>query len=110
MRRMMIVAGLMALTMSAAADAQSPVNARQLNQERRIDAGERSGKLTRTEAYRLKTEQRSIARLKARLKARHGGRLTAADKRLIHARQERANAHILSQKHDAQRGKDHLKL
>jgi hypothetical protein len=110
MRKMIIAAGLAALTMGAAAEAQHPVNARQINQERRIDAGKRSGKLTHAETARLKAEQRSIARLEAQLKARHGGRLTAADKRLIHRRQEQANAHILAQKRDAQRGKNHLKL
>jgi hypothetical protein len=94
----------------SSAQAQHPTNIRQLNQERRIDAGTRSGKLTRAEAARLKSEQAAISRLERRLKATHGGRLTAADKRLIHARQEQANRHILAQKHDSQRGKNHLKL
>jgi hypothetical protein len=110
MRKILTALGLVALTAGAAAQAESPVNARQLNQERRIDAGKRSGKLTNAEAARLKAEQRSIARLESQLKARHGGHLTAADKRLIHRRQEQANAHILSQKHDAQRGRNKLKL
>lgn len=110
MRTVTIALALATLAVGAAAEAQSPVNVRQANQERRIDAGTRSGKLTRSEAARLKAEQRSIARLKADLKARHGGRLTAADKRLIHARQDAANRHILRQKHDTQRGKNHLKL
>lgn len=108
MRRIIMAIGLAALTAGTAAPAQ--VNARQVNQERRIDAGQRSGKLTHAEARRLKAEQRSIERLKSQLKARHGGKLTAADKRLIHRRQEQANAHILNQKHDAHRGKNHLKL
>ncbi|WP_267395748.1 MULTISPECIES: hypothetical protein [unclassified Sphingomonas] len=110
MRKMIMAMSMAALTMAAAANAERPVNARQLNQERRIDAGTRSGKLTHSEASRLKSEQRSIANLKTRLKARHGGHLTAADKRLIHRKQERANSHILAQKRDAQRGKNHLKL
>ena len=110
MRKMMIAMGIAALTLGTAANAERPVNARQLNQERRIDAGKRSGKLTQAEANRLKAEQRSIARLRVQLKARHGGHLTAADKRLIHRRQEQANAHILMQKHDAQRGRNRLKL
>lgn len=100
--------GLVAIGTTAVA--QSPVNVRQANQERRIDAGERSGKLTRAEQARLKSEQRSIAQLEKQLRARHGGRLTAADKRLIHSRQEAANRHILAQKHDTQRGKNKLKL
>jgi hypothetical protein len=98
------------VTIGTAAIAQSPVNVRQANQERRIDAGERSGKLTHSENARLKSEQRSIAQLEKQLRARHGGHLTAADKRLIHSRQEAANHHILAQKYDAQRGKNKLKL
>jgi len=106
--RTALLAGLVA--MGTTAIAQSPVNVRQANQERRIDAGHRSGKLTRAEEARLKAEQRSIARLERQLKARHGGRLTAADKRLIHRRQEAANRHILAQKYDTQRGRNKLKL
>ncbi|MDO6415959.1 hypothetical protein Q4F19_16335 [Sphingomonas sp. BIUV-7] len=100
--------GLVAIGTSAVA--AGPVNVRQANQERRIDAGERSGKLTHAEQARLDAEQRSIKRLEAQLKARHGGHLTAADKRLIHSRQEAANRHILAQKQDSQRGRNKLKL
>jgi uncharacterized protein HemX len=102
-----LLLGLAAIGTSAIA--AGPVNVRQANQERRIDAGHRSGKLTRAEEARLNAEQRSIKRLEAQLKARHG-RLTAADKRLIHSRQEAANRHILAQKGDAQRGRNKLKL
>jgi len=103
-----LILGLAAIGTTAIA--AGPVNVRQANQERRIDAGHRSGKLTRAEEARLDSEQRSIKRLEAQLKARHGGRLTAADKRLIHARQETANRHILAQKQDRQRGANKLKL
>lgn len=98
------------VTTGAATVALSQVNVRQANQERRIDAGTRSGKLTHAEKARLDAEQRSIARLEKQLRARHGGRLTAADKRLIHSRQEAANRHILAQKHDSQRGRNKLRL
>lgn len=109
---MRIIVAALALGALAAGTAASagPVNVRQANQQRRIDAGVRSGKLTRSEAARLRTEQRSIEREKAVLKARHGGHLTAADKRRIHYRQQRANSHILAQKHDGQRGRNKLKL
>ena len=110
MRKMIMAMSMAALTVSGVAYAEHPVNARQLNQERRIDAGKRSGKLTQAETNRLKAEQHSISRLESQLKARHGGHLTVADKRRIHSRQDQANAHILSQKRDRQRGKNHLKL
>ena len=110
MKKLITVAVLAALGLGAVAQAAPNVNARQLNQERRIDAGTRSGKLTRSEAARLKSEQRAIAMERNRLKARHGGRLTARDKRVLQARQEAANRHILSQKQDGQRGRNKLKL
>ncbi len=97
-------AGALALLAVAVPSVAAPVNVRQLNQERRIDAGVRSGKLTRHEARRLKNEQRLIAMQKARMKARHGGRLTRADKARIHAHQNAANRHILRLKHNGVRG------
>ena len=110
MRILPLALALATLGLGSAAQAQAPVNARQLNQERRIDAGQRSGKLTGNEAARLDAEQRSIRRLEDQLRARHGGHLTRADKRLIKQRQEAANRHILQQKHDAQRGRNKLKI
>ena len=110
MRIIVTALGIAALALGATAEAARPANLRQLNQERRIDAGVRSGKLTRAEANRLKAEQRSIAQLRVTRKARHGGQLTSADKRTIERRQEAANAHILGQKNDGQRGKNHLKI
>ncbi|GHH22326.1 hypothetical protein GCM10008023_32230 [Sphingomonas glacialis] len=98
------------VTLSAALPAIAQVNLRQLNQERRTDAGDRSGKLTRAESARLKAQQRSIDRLEARQRAGHGGRLTPADKRMIHDRQAEADRAITHQKHDSQRGRNHLKL
>ena len=103
-------AALASLGVAGVATAQSPVNARQFNQERRIDAGVRSGKLTRAEEARLKAQQRSIALEERRMRARNGGRLTAHDKAVLHARQEQANRAILAQKHDRQRGRNHLKI
>ncbi len=110
MKKIVTALVLGALTLGSVATAQAAVNARQVNQERRIDAGKRSGKLTPREAARLKAEQRSISNQEARLRARHGGHLTARDKQTIHARQERANRAILASKRNAHRGKNHLKL
>ncbi len=110
MRKAIMAALAATLTVSAALPATAQVNLRQRNQERRIDAGDRSGKLTRVESARLKAQQRSIERLEARQRARHGGRLTPADKRMIHDRQAEADRSITHQKHDSQRGRNHLKL
>lgn len=110
MKKLIATALLGALGFGAVAQAAPVVNVRQANQERRIDAGKRSGKLTHAEAARLKAEQRQIAMQEKRMRARHGGKLTARDRRTIHARQEAANRHILNQKSDAQRGPNKLKL
>ena len=110
MRKMMMALVLGAVTLGGTAAVAGPVNVRQVNQERRIDAGHRSGKLTTREAAQLRAEQRAIQRYTARQRARHGGHLTAADKRTIHAMQARANRHILAQKRDRQRGRNHLHL
>ena len=75
-----------------------------------FDAGHRSGKLTRAETNRLKAQQAAISREEQRMRARHGGKLTARDKRVIHAKQDQANRAILREKHDRQRGKNHLKI
>lgn len=96
-------------TATTALPAVAQVNVRQANQERRIDAGRRSGKLTVAEGARLRAQQRSIKRLTARLRAQHG-HLTAADKRMIHDRQAEADRAITHQKHDYQRGRNHLHL
>lgn len=110
MKRIFLALTLGALTVGSAATAQKPVNLKQANQERRIDAGVRSGKLSPGEAAGLKAQQHSIASDEMRLKARHGGHLTAYDKRIIHARQARANRAILAKKHNRLRGRNHLKV
>lgn len=110
MRKALMALAAATLTIATALPAVAQVNVRQLNQERRIDAGRRSGKLTVAEASRLKAQQRAVQRLEASLRAKHGGRLTAADKRMIHDRQAEADRAITHQKHDRQRGRNHLKL
>lgn len=114
MRKMMMTMAIAAMGLSPVGgligSASAEVNARQFNQERRIDAGRRSGKLTAAEGKVLRDEQRAISRLGERLRARHNGRLTAADNRLIKQRQDAADRHILNQKYDRQRGSDHLRV
>ena len=110
MRNTLIAALAATLAVTAVAPLAAQVNVRQANQQRRIDAGHRSGKLSPAEYARLKAQQRSIQRLTARLRAQHGGKLTRADKRMIHDRQAEADRAITHQKHDRQRGRNRLKL
>lgn len=75
-----------ALSVAAmAAPASAAVNARQLNQERNIDAGVRSGKLTPREARNLRLEVRAIERNKMRYT--RDGRYSQREKDAIHAQQ-----------------------
>lgn len=110
MKSTIIALAIGSLAISGTALAEKPINARQLNQERRIDAGVRSGKLTHAEAARLKTQQASISRYEQQLRAAHGGKLSKYDEHLVHARQDAANAAILKKKDNRVRGKNHLKL
>ena len=86
-----------------AAPASAAVNARQLNQQRNIDAGLRSGKLTQGEYNRLKDEQRMISRAEHRFQ-RSGGRYTEAEKQQVHAMQDAAARHMDRLKHNGRRG------
>lgn len=110
MKRIFAGFAVVALACGVTAQAATPINARQLNQERRIDAGVRSGKLTHAEASRLRAQQSEIRRYAAQLRARHHGKLTDRDEHLIHARQDAANAAILKKKDNGIRGENHLKI
>ena len=106
MRKLMAAAAAALMLVGAVGEASAAVNIRQINQQRRIDAGVRSPR----EAARLRAEQRSIRVTEARARARHGGRLTRRDKAAIHARQDMANRDIVRLKHNGRRGRNHLHL
>jgi hypothetical protein len=83
------------------AQAATPrVDARQANQEQRIDQGIASGQLTGREAKRLGKEQNAIDRAENHAKA--DGTVTAAERRRLHKMQKHASRDIHRQKHDAQ--------
>jgi hypothetical protein len=110
MKRLLFALGIGTLMVSSAAIAAAPVNVRQLNQERRIDAGLRSGKLTRSEAAHLRAQQASIRDEVSHMRVKHPHGLTEADKRRLTALQDQADKAILRQKDDAQRGPNKLKM
>jgi hypothetical protein len=109
MKRMLIALAIGTFVGSGAM-AAATVNVRQLNQERRIDAGLRSGKLTQAEASHLRAQQASIRSEVARMRQRHPHGLTEADKQRLTAMQDEADRAILHQKDDAQRGPNKLKM
>lgn len=101
------VLGAAALLVSASAPAWAappPVDARQDNQQTRIEQGERSGQLTPEEADRLHRQQDRIASDEASMRAEHGGHLTLADRERLQRRLNRASANIKELKHNDAHG------
>jgi hypothetical protein len=76
------------------------VDARQANQEQRIDQGIASGQLTKPEARRLEAEQNAIDRVEDRAKA--DGSVSAKERHRLHKMQNHSSRDIRRQKHDRQ--------
>ena len=102
MIRTPIVAALLA-TASLSAFAQSSplpgVDARQANQDRRIDQGIASGALTAPEARRLERGERRIDRIEDRALA--DGTVTRGERHRLRDAQRVESRRIFAQKHDA---------
>ena len=98
-----IAAVTLALGLGSAAQADIRIDARQANQQRQIDAGGRSGKLSRGERDRLTAQQRSIKRLE-RSYARSGGRFTDGEERRIMRMLDASQANINRLKNNRVRG------
>ncbi len=104
MFKLEIRAALVGATLAAATAAPAEtINLRQLNQQRNIDAGVRSCKLTAAEAHTLRREQHDITNAKKRFKAMDGGRITSHHEARIHAMQDAADRHIGRLKHNGRR-------
>lgn len=86
---------------AAAQSAETPrIDQRQANQERRIDQGVASGRLTPRETRRLERQQNRVDRMENRAKA--DGVVTGAERARLTRAQNRTSRHIYRQKHDAQ--------
>ncbi len=107
MLRKLAIAGWFAAAAGAAfAQAGTPgVDQRQLNQERRIEQGERSGALTTREANRLEAGQQRVERIEDRAKS--DGVVTRGERARLHQAQGVQSARIARQKHDRQHDFDH---
>lgn len=104
--RITIAATLIAASISipvAAADpnATPGIDRRQDNQQRRIDHGIESGRLTEREANRLQYRQDKIQGDVDLAKS--DGTVTRAERRQLHRELNRSSGAIARQKHDAQR-------
>lgn len=102
--KLALAAATLSLSTVAVAVAGVGLNLRQSNEQRQIDAGKRSGKLSRGERDALTSEQHMIKRTQDRLKARHG-KLTASDKARVKAMLDRSQRHIERLKHNRRRGR-----
>jgi hypothetical protein len=77
---------------------------RELNQQpRRIGSGIRNDRLTPRQGARLERQQMRIHRQFRAMRARHDGRLTMRERRMIHRRQFVASRRIYRAKHHYRR-------
>jgi hypothetical protein len=104
MNRFFLAATAAVMAIGVAVPAVAAVNARQVDQRRRIDAGVRSGKLTAHEASVLRREQQMITRFKVRGKEYHNGHQTQADRKRLHHMQDVAERHLDRLKYNGRRG------
>ena len=103
--RIVTVLAVAGLALPAAAQTQSTprVDQRQANQERRIEAGEKSGALNQKEAARLEKGQARIQKMED--KAVADGKVTKKEKRRLEQAQDRQSRKIYREKHDKQTAK-----
>jgi hypothetical protein len=93
---------LLGVATQADAGTYSPrIDRREANQQRRINQGIRSGKLTYKETYRLQRQQASINSQEAKFKS--DGRLTRRERRVLNHRLNHASKNIYRAKHNRYR-------
>ena len=102
MNRILIALAAVATVAASSVPAAAAVNARQFNQERNIDAGVRSGKLTQREARALRAEVRAIERNKRAYT--RDGHYSNREKARIHAQQDALAHKIDRMKANGRRG------
>ena len=78
---------------------KNPVVKREFNQQRRIGNGIRNGALSPRQGARLERQQMRIHRQIHGMRARHYGRLTMRNRRIIAHRQNLASRRIYRAKH-----------
>ena len=96
------LAGLIVLsfgTVAVAASADTPnIDKRQINQEKRIQDGVKSGQLTPEEAAKLEKQQQRIQKTEDAAKA--DGKVTAQERKRLHKMQDNADNAIYRKKHN----------
>jgi len=97
------------LAVGTAAQADVGIDARQADQQRQIDAGKRSGKLSLRERQVLTKEQKQIKLAEARLRVR-GNNLGERDEARLNAMLNKAQRHIDQLKNNRERGRTGIHL
>ena len=90
-------------TKSLSDKAGARVDARQTEQQKRIDAGVKSGELNQKEAARLQKGQANVQKMED--KARADGKITKQEARKIEHAQDQQSKKIYHEKHDKQKAK-----
>lgn len=99
-----LVLGLAAVAVAGPTD-DPGIQRREQRQERRIDQGVKSGRLTPAEAGRLDAQQARIRQREERMKAK--GRLTHRDRVRLARAQHRASRNIYRKKHNLRHANIH---
>ena len=89
----------------AAPNAQQRIDARQAEQQKRIDQGKTSGSLTGKEAARLQKGQERVQKMEDKAKA--DGKITKKEAAHIEKAQNRESRKIAREKHDRQTDRNH---
>ena len=102
MKRLLLTATFIAVTTSLAASQTSTpgIDAREQNQQQRIQQGVGSGQLNAKETYRLEQGQARVQQMENKAKA--DGVVTQGERQRIQSAQDRQSQKIYDEKHDAQ--------
>lgn len=103
MRIKLTMIALIVATLPSFVAAQSRIDQRQENQQKRIDQGAKSGQLTEKEAARLQKGQQRVQKMED--KARADGKVTPEERRRIERAQDRESRNIKRETQDKQRAK-----
>ena len=105
MMRILAVVAMVAVAAPVLAQTTSTerIDRRQVNQERRIEQGVKSGDLTKREAARLEKGQQHVQKLETRAAA--DGKVTAKERARIEHAQDVQSRRIAREKHDRQQKK-----
>lgn len=100
-----LIAGIMICGTSFAGDWRSnhprrtEVNSRLNNQNRRINQGVKSGKLTRGQARQLHAEDHGTRQEERAMASQHGGHITKGEQRELNRQENQTSRQIYNEKH-----------